>query len=270
MYFPTKDGYVRTHDYGLAYNRVGKKELGRDKCRGRCVIGGHKKWRNECNVLNIIIGWAIGTVLEGLFMAIATATGQAYAVILGGGVVGGLVGSLFPTSGYNRLNDPISGSAISFMDMSNDNGNAAPACANSIGGYPTADECPNLKLSDKRLKDVIGENKDSIEKILHVMPYNYTFKSDKDNIPQVGVMAQDLQNYSPNSVNKDEDGYLHIRWDEIFFATINSTVDLNKKVTSLSDDVENMNSETLLIAKSQKDTKKRIDSINKRINKLEK
>ena len=102
------------------------------------------------------------------------------------------------------------------------------------------------------------------------MPYNYTFKADKDSTPQVGVMAQDLQKYFPESVSEGKDGYLGIRWDEMFFATINAVKELDTKVQANDKDIESLEKDTKLIANNQKSIQKRIADIDKRINKLEK
>ena len=139
-----------------------------------------------------------------------------------------------------------------------------------IGNYPSTTSCPNLGLSDIRLKENITENTDAINKILYVMPYNYTFKSDKDSVPQVGVMAQDLQKYFPESVSEGKDGYLGIRWDEMFFATINAAKELDTKVQANAKEIESLEKDTKLIADNQKSIQKRIADIDKRINKLEK
>ena len=130
--------------------------------------------------------------------------------------------------------------------------------------------CPFLHLSDVRLKTDISENTAGIEKLLMVMPYNYTYKADKASKPQVGVIAQDLQKYFPNSVSVDEDGYLSIRWDEMFFATINSVKSLDETLALAEKDVADMENDVIKLANNHRSTKKRIDELNKRINKLEK
>jgi hypothetical protein len=184
------------------------------------------------------------------------------AIISGGstGVMGGIVGSILGLSSTKKMEDPHS---YSFLF----NGNT---CANTSTTYVSGGACPNLLLSDERLKNIQVENNDSIESILHLMPYNYTFKNDAKATPQVGVMAQDLQNIFPHDVQKDDDGYLKIRWDGMFFATINSVKDLNNQVKTAENDLEKINDDTIVIKKSHKDTKKRISELNKRLKKLEK
>ena len=133
-----------------------------------------------------------------------------------------------------------------------------------LGSYP------DLISSDIRLKTNISENNDGLEKIIKIKPYNYTYKNDEKQIKQVGVIAQDLQKIFPNAVSKDEKGFLKIRWDEMFYALINSIKELNTKLVKISKDIFNIDKESKNIAKQQKDMKKRISSLNARINRLEK
>ena len=65
--------------------------------------------------------------------------------------------------------------------------------------------------------------------------YHFTFKKDENKTPQVGVMAQDLQKVFPDAVTADEEGYLRIRWDEMFYAVINAVKELNAKEISLKE-----------------------------------
>lgn len=130
--------------------------------------------------------------------------------------------------------------------------------------------CPQLKVSDIRLKDNITENTDALAKIMNVTPYSYTYKADQNALPQVGVIAQDLQAYMPNSVSKDKDGFLQIRWDELFFTALNSIKALDSKLNNLALTIRSLEENTVEIAQDQKSVKKRINDIDKRLNKLEK
>lgn len=124
-------------------------------------------------------------------------------------------------------------------------------------------------LSDQRLKDVLDENNQGLSEIVALMPYNYTFKSDKENTSQVGVMAQDLQKVFKNSVAEGKDGYLRIRWDEMFYAMINSIKTLDKKLIKIASSITKMEEDVLQIKSEQKNMKKQIAVLNSRAARLE-
>ena len=88
--------------------------------------------------------------------------------------------------------------------------------------------------SDKRLKDIIGENLDAMDKINRIKVYNYTFKKDDLKTPHVGVIAQELQKVFPNAVTKDENGYLQIRHEDMFFTMINALKELDAKIKQIA------------------------------------
>ena len=84
--------------------------------------------------------------------------------------------------------------------------------------------------SDRRLKYVGSENKSGLDKIRELKIFNFTFKKDKEKIPHVGVMAQDLQKVFPDAVSKGEDGFLSIRMEDMFYAAINAIKELASRM----------------------------------------
>lgn len=135
--------------------------------------------------------------------------------------------------------------------------------------YEFNSNCPNVKTSDRRLKDIISENNEGLASIEALMPYNFTFKNDKENKSQVGVMAQDLQKVYPSAVVKGKDGYLRIRWDEMFYSMINAIKTLDKKLVAIASSISEMESDVLQIKSEQKNIKKQIAVLNSRAAKLE-
>lgn len=109
------------------------------------------------------------------------------------------------------------------------------------------------KYSDMRLKD-IGETFNSgLEELNKLKFYHFTFKNDKDKQPHVGVIAQDLEQVFPTSVKKDKDGWLQIRWDEMFYCAINAIKELNLKVVAISEKLQDFGKDiTDLKAKTDK------------------
>ncbi|MDY6359366.1 MAG: tail fiber domain-containing protein, partial [Cyanobacteriota bacterium] len=134
--------------------------------------------------------------------------------------------------------------------------------------YPKGNGCPNI-TSDRRLKNIISENNDGLDKLEQLVPYNYVYKSDKTRTPHTGVIAQDLQQVFPISVSKDSKGFLQIRWDEMFYALINSIKQLSAKVDELTGKISEMSKDVLSINSKQNDIQKELKVLNNRINKLE-
>ena len=88
------------------------------------------------------------------------------------------------------------------------------------------------KDSDIRLKYVGKEFTSGLDKIRQLKVFNYTFKKDDKKTPHVGVIAQDLQKVFPDAVKKGADGFLQIRFEDMFYAVINAIKELDAKVAA--------------------------------------
>ena len=82
-------------------------------------------------------------------------------------------------------------------------------------------------------------------------------------------MAQDLEKYFISAVSADLNGYKNIRWDEMFFATINSVKSLDDSVNKLNSEIVIMESDISNIKDQHKTIKDRIRSIDARVKHLE-
>ena len=139
-----------------------------------------------------------------------------------------------------------------------------------------------MSFSDKRMKDIIGENLDAMDKINRITVYDFTFKKDDLKTPHVGVIAQDLQKIFPNAVTKDENGYLQIRHEDMFFAMINALKELDAKIrqiaVQLAENIKIVTSDSAKIReltirvnnqdKEIKALKKEVEDLKKIVNKL--
>ena len=96
---------------------------------------------------------------------------------------------------------------------------------------------PNIQVSDRRLKNVGEAYTAGLAELNKLDFYHYTFKKDEAKTPQVGVMAQDLQKVFPDAVKKGDDGFLRIRWDDMFYAVINAVKELDAKVKAVVEDI---------------------------------
>lgn len=188
-----------------------------------------------------------------------------------GGIIGGITilplgqckgdeyYSIFGKRGYictNKTGNPGPKSANLFESTGN-------AISDSVS-YPDF-----IKSSDIRLKDNIVESKIGLNEILALRPYHYTFKSDTKKLPQVGVIAQDLKKVFPSAVFKKDDGYLGIRWDEMFYGVINAIKTLDKKFTKIAESLTEMENDVKVLKSDHAKLQKQIASLNTRAEKLE-
>ena len=119
--------------------------------------------------------------------------------------------------------------------------------------------------SDKRLKNIGKEYTSSLDKIKQLKPFNFTYKDDRNKTPRVGVIAQDLQKVFPNSVSKDQNGFLSIRMEDMFYAVINAIKELDAKITALVQTVKQLQSDNYQLKKENQMLKKRLDLLESKL-----
>ena len=124
--------------------------------------------------------------------------------------------------------------------------------------------------SDRRLKNVGDEFTAGVNELSKLDFFHYTFKKDESKTPRVGVIAQDLQKVFPDAVTKGDDGFLRIRWEDMFYAAINAIKELNTKITEIANNLMNTNAKVEEQDRIIKEQQKTIDELIKRIDKLEK
>lgn len=129
--------------------------------------------------------------------------------------------------------------------------------------------CPDL-ASDIRLKDLTTIFDDGLNAINRLTVYNYTYKADEEQQPQVGVIAQDLKRIFTNAVSKDKKGYYQIRWDEMFYAAINAIKTLDSKIEALASRVSKDRARIATLKKDNADLEKKLNSLANELTELEK
>ena len=118
--------------------------------------------------------------------------------------------------------------------------------------------------SDRRLKNIGNEYTSSLDKIRRIKPLNFTFKKDKNKTPHVGVIAQDLQKIFPDAVQKDDNGYLTIRQEDMFYAVINAIKELDAKIMQLIETLKQVQKDIYVLRQENSEIKKRLDALEKK------
>ena len=124
--------------------------------------------------------------------------------------------------------------------------------------------------SDLRLKNIISSYNEGLSDLEKLKIYNYTFKNDVNNTPQVGVIAQDLKRIFPNSVTKDNKGYYKIRTDEMFYAAINSVKELYSNIKILLSRINNYTARIYKLKNENNNLKNKLLLLSKELDELEK
>lgn len=136
------------------------------------------------------------------------------------------------------------------------------------GLVPSLSCCPDI-ASDIRLKNLETTFDDGLEAIKRLNVFNFTFKDDEEQQPQVGVIAQDLKHVFANSVFKDKRGYYQIRWDEMLYSAINAVKTLNTKIESLAARVSKDQARIATLKKDNAKLEKQVDKLANELTVLE-
>jgi hypothetical protein len=68
--------------------------------------------------------------------------------------------------------------------------------------------------SDERLKNITSIIENALDAISTLRAVKFTWISDENNVPQVGLIAQDVQQVLPEVISEDTEGYLGVRYTE--------------------------------------------------------
>lgn len=140
-------------------------------------------------------------------------------------------------------------------------------CSENQTSYSFNDFCPIL-YSDRRVKNIGQKSTAGLNEINKLQIYNYTYKNDKAKLPHVGVMAQDLIKVFPTAVSKDANGYYRIRWDEMFYASINAIKQLDRKIVALIDRTTKVESQIAQLEKENITLKTQVSNLSARVERL--
>ena len=122
--------------------------------------------------------------------------------------------------------------------------------------------------SDRRLKYVGKASTSGLYKIRQLKVFNYTFKKDEKKTPHVGVIAQDLQKVFPDAVKKGVDGFLTIRFEDMFFAMINAIKELDSRITMINA-IKELDSRITALEKENQELKEQNKQLDARLKIIE-
>ena len=104
------------------------------------------------------------------------------------------------------------------------NANAVPVVIDSAGQLGTVS-------SSRRFKDEIKPMDDSSEAILKLKPVTFRYKSDTQNTPQFGLIAEEVAKADPNLVVRDQKGEIYtVRYEAVNAMLLNEFLKEHKKV----------------------------------------
>lgn len=105
--------------------------------------------------------------------------------------------------------------------------------ASNTGVYLNQGSTSWISTSDARLKTVNGNIENALAAVASLSAVKFTWKSDEENKPQVGLLAQEVQEVLPEAVGEDVEGFLGVRYTEVVPLLVAAIKELNAKVTAL-------------------------------------
>ena len=139
----------------------------------------------------------------------------------------------------------------------------------TVNYNPQVDYTYMSNYSDVRLKNILSDSTAGLKEINALEIKNFTFKKDEKKTPHVGVIAQQLQKIFPNAVTKDDEGYLMIRTEDIFYAMVNSIKELYKNIQELTAKVTGLDKKITELEKQNKELIEQNKAFEERLKKLE-
>ena len=95
-------------------------------------------------------------------------------------------------------------------------------------------------FSDERLKNINYKIENAIDKLLNIRAVNYSWKSDKTNKENFGLIAQDIEKVLPQVIDKsksldinDETEYLSVRYTELIPVLVKAIQELKAEIEIL-------------------------------------
>jgi Chaperone of endosialidase len=114
------------------------------------------------------------------------------------------------------------------------NANAVPVVIDSAGQLGTVS-------SSRRFKDAIKPMDNSSEAILGLKPVTFHYKTDKQNTPQFGLIAEEVAKVNPDLVVRDDDGEIYtVRYEAVNAMLLNEFLKEHQKVEEQGETIAQM------------------------------
>jgi hypothetical protein len=114
------------------------------------------------------------------------------------------------------------------------NANAVPVVVDLAGQLGTVS-------SSQRFKDQIMPMDSASEAIMGLKPVTFHYKSDKENTPQFGLIAEEVAKVNPNLVVRNEDGEVYtVRYEAVNAMLLNEFLKEHRKVEELEKQIETL------------------------------
>jgi hypothetical protein len=107
--------------------------------------------------------------------------------------------------------------------------------SNTNGVYLTAGGTSWTANSDIRLKNIISPIDSAVDKLTTLNPIIFSWKSDDENKENIGLIAQDVETVFPQVIDKNEDGFLGVRYLELVPVLVKAIQELSAKNTTLEE-----------------------------------
>ena len=114
------------------------------------------------------------------------------------------------------------------------------------GPYLAAGGTSWTSSSDENLKNITGEIDDALNKVNQLRAAKFTWKADAENTPQVGLIAQDLQNVLPECVvvpdekinPQDNPKFLGVNYDQVIPLLVAAIQELKAELDATKAEVQ--------------------------------
>jgi hypothetical protein len=128
----------------------------------------------------------------------------------------------------------LSGTAAGDMVLANQfSGYRVYVASYSGGVYLTSGATSWTANSDIRLKNINSHIENAVEKLSTLQTINFSYKDDKTNKQNLGLIAQEVEKIFPELIDKNGDGMLGVRYTELVPVLIKAIQEQQKEINEL-------------------------------------